>query len=83
MRWKVGRMRSVGQISVYLYIRLINSLARNFRIIYDKGLTIDCSAFRLDKTTTRQGQLETYSEHEGAVPLLHWVVQMMKSACAA
>ncbi|KAF8238727.1 hypothetical protein L208DRAFT_1421005 [Tricholoma matsutake] len=54
----------------------------NFRIIYGQGLTIDCSAFRLDKTTTRQGRLETYSEQAGTVPLLQWVEQIMKKACA-
>jgi len=55
----------------------------NFCIMYDKGLTINCSAFRLDKSTTRQGRLETYLEQEGSVSLLYWVEQIMKSACTA
>jgi len=81
---KVGRLCPVCQI---LYLPetpgLIDSLTRNFRIIYGKGLSINCSAFRLDKMTGRQGQLQTYSEQEVAIPFLRWVEQIMKNACTA
>ncbi|KAF9457004.1 subunit 17 of mediator complex-domain-containing protein, partial [Collybia nuda] len=50
----------------------------NFHISYGRDLSINCSAFQLDKTTTQQGRLVNYSTTPSRpVLLLSWVKQLI------
>lgn len=57
------------------------SYFRNFRIFTGKDFSIGCSAFRLDRGTGQEGELETYSSR--GVPLLSWVERIINRALLA
>ncbi|KAH9482703.1 Mediator of RNA polymerase II transcription subunit 17 [Psilocybe cubensis] len=49
----------------------------NFQVYYGDDLTIGCSAFRLDATTSSQGDIRKFSS--GQIPLLAWVEESIQA----
>ncbi|KAF8913947.1 subunit 17 of mediator complex-domain-containing protein [Gymnopilus junonius] len=50
----------------------------NFHISYGLDLSIQCSAFKVDATTGKQGQTQTYVN--GTVPLMTWIQRIIQQS---
>lgn len=81
LRWPVGRLCPVcSKSSCFRCIaNLCNS--RTFRIFYNRESAISCSAFRLDRQTSKQGEVDTYGPGN-TMALFLWVDQTILKALA-
>ncbi|KDR83691.1 hypothetical protein GALMADRAFT_55752 [Galerina marginata CBS 339.88] len=50
----------------------------NFKVFFGSDLTIGCSAFRLDATTGKQGNTQTYVS--GYVSLMNWIQKIIQES---
>ncbi|RDB22683.1 Mediator of RNA polymerase II transcription subunit 17 [Hypsizygus marmoreus] len=89
-RWLLQRICELGnelcdEVGGTWFVDLSRCVGRwegcvlNFHISYGKDFAIDCSAFQIHKGTSRQGQLDTYSQQD-SLSLLSWIENVIKSA---